>query len=247
MLCLLLWVCALYLAGIYLFLSGFLLVRLEVNRTSTCGDVLQPAGEEHGDFCRAQPRFRRAVLLIIDALKIDFARFDPNNTTPRPYENKLPVLEETVSVRPSHSRLYPFRADPPTTTMQRIKGFTTGSLPTFVDVGNNFASSAILEDNLIHQFGRVGEYLHVIGLGRRPKCSVIIEYAAWSVAGPTGRCVFRRQEQINHPHLEKSHKPSCRRQTRGVHGRRHLGESLPQEFPPLPAVPVLQREGPPHR
>lgn len=166
---LLLWVCALYLAGIYLFLSGFLLVRLEVNRTSTCGDVLQPAGEEPGDFCRARPRFRRAVLLIIDALKIDFARFDPNNTTPRPYENKLPVLEETVSVRPSHGRLYPFRADPPTTTMQRIKGFTTGSLPTFVDVGNNFASSAILEDNLIHQFGRVGEYLHVSGMGRRPR------------------------------------------------------------------------------
>lgn len=153
----LLCVCALHSAGIYLFLSGFLLVRLEVNRTSTCGDVLQPSGEEHGDFCRAQPRFRRAVLLIIDALKMDFARFDPNNTAPRPYENKLPVLEETLSGRPSHSRLYPFRADPPTTTMQRIKGFTTGSLPTFVDVGNNFASSAILEDNLIHQFGQVGE------------------------------------------------------------------------------------------
>uniref|UniRef100_A0A3Q4BZC2 GPI ethanolamine phosphate transferase 3, catalytic subunit n=1 Tax=Mola mola TaxID=94237 RepID=A0A3Q4BZC2_MOLML len=160
---LLLWVCALYFVGIYLFVGGFLLVRLEVNRTSTCGDVLQPAGEEPADFCRAQPRFRRAVLLIIDALKIDFARFDPNNTAPRPFENKLPVLEESVSVRPSHSRLYPFRADPPTTTMQRIKGFTTGSLPTFVDVGNNFASSAILEDNLIHQFGQVGKRVVFMG------------------------------------------------------------------------------------
>eukprot|EP00064_Thunnus_orientalis_P022825 superscaffoldBa00008047_g23045 len=150
---LLLWMCAVYSVGIYLFVGGFLLVRLEVNRTSTCRDVLHP-GEEPGDFCRVQPRFRRAVLLIIDALKIDFARFDPNNTTPRPYENKLPVLEETASSRPSHGRLYPFRADPPTTTMQRIKGFTTGSLPTFVDVGNNFASSAILEDNLIHQLGQ---------------------------------------------------------------------------------------------
>uniref|UniRef100_A0A3Q3ISB0 GPI ethanolamine phosphate transferase 3, catalytic subunit n=1 Tax=Monopterus albus TaxID=43700 RepID=A0A3Q3ISB0_MONAL len=150
---LLLWMCAVYFVGIYLFMSGFLLVRLEVNRTSTCRDVLQP-GQEPVDFCRVQPRFRRAVLLIIDALKIDFARFDPNNTAPRPHENKLPVLQETVSSQPSHSRLYPFRADPPTTTMQRIKGFTTGSLPTFVDVGNNFASSAILEDNLIHQFGQ---------------------------------------------------------------------------------------------
>uniref|UniRef100_A0A665UXT4 GPI ethanolamine phosphate transferase 3, catalytic subunit n=1 Tax=Echeneis naucrates TaxID=173247 RepID=A0A665UXT4_ECHNA len=159
---LLLGLCFFYFVGIYLFVGGFLLVRLEVNRTSSCGDVLQP-GEEPVDFCRVQPRFRRAVLLIIDALKIDFARFDPNNTAPRPYENKLPVLEETASSRPSHSRLYPFRADPPTTTMQRIKGFTTGSLPTFVDVGNNFASSAILEDNLIHQFGQVGKRVVFMG------------------------------------------------------------------------------------
>lgn len=157
---LLLWMCAVFFVGIYLFVGGFLLVRLEVNRTSTCGDVLEP-GEEPVDFCRAQPRFRKVVLLIIDALKIDFARYDPDKTAPRPYENKLPVLEETVSSRPLQSRLYPFRADPPTTTMQRIKGFTTGSLPTFVDVGNNFASSAILEDNLIHQFGQAGELLQV--------------------------------------------------------------------------------------
>lgn len=47
--------------------------------------------------------------------------------------------------------------------MQRIKGFTTGSLPTFVDVGNNFASSAILEDNLIHQFGQVGKRVVFMG------------------------------------------------------------------------------------
>ncbi|XP_072227957.1 GPI ethanolamine phosphate transferase 3 [Leuresthes tenuis] len=159
---LLLWMCAVYLVGIYLFVGGFLLVRLEVNRTSTCGDVLEP-GEEPVDFCRAQPRFRRAVILIIDALKIDFARFDPSKTAPRPYENKLTVLEEIVSSRPSQSRLYPFRADPPTTTMQRIKGFTTGSLPTFVDVGNNFASSAILEDNLIHQLGQMGKRVVFMG------------------------------------------------------------------------------------
>ncbi|KAM4533168.1 GPI ethanolamine phosphate transferase 3 [Fundulus diaphanus] len=159
---LLLWLCAAYFVGIYLFVGGFLLVRLEVNRTSGCADVLQP-GEEPLDFCQARPRFRRTVVLIIDALKIDFARFDPTNTSPRPYENKLPVLQETLSARPAQSRLYAFRADPPTTTMQRIKGFTTGSLPTFVDVGNNFASSAILEDNLIHQLGRMGKRVVFMG------------------------------------------------------------------------------------
>ncbi|XP_051906202.1 GPI ethanolamine phosphate transferase 3 [Hippocampus zosterae] len=159
---LLLWMCAVYFVGIYLFVGGFLLVRLEVNRTSTCGDVLEPGGEPR-DFCGVKPRFRRAVLLIIDALKIDFARFDPNNTSPRPFENKLPVFEETCSSRPDQCRLYPFRADPPTTTMQRIKGLTTGSLPTFVDMGSNFASRAISDDNLIHQFGQVGKRVVFMG------------------------------------------------------------------------------------
>ncbi|XP_077353622.1 GPI ethanolamine phosphate transferase 3, catalytic subunit [Festucalex cinctus] len=159
---LLLWVCAVYFVGIHLFFGGFLLVRLEVNRTSTCGDVLEPRGESR-DFCGVQPRFRRAVLIIIDALKIDFARFDPNNTSPLPFENKMRVFEDITSAKPAQCRLYPFRADPPTTTMQRIKGLTTGSLPTFVDIGNNFASSAISEDNLIQQFGQVGKRVVFMG------------------------------------------------------------------------------------
>lgn len=153
---LLLWVCATFYTGIYLFVGGFMLVRLEVNRSSSCSDILPP-GDEAGRFCRGEPRFRRAVLLIIDALKINFAQFDPTNNMPLPFENKLPVLQEVTASQPTQSRLFAFRADPPTTTMQRIKGFTTGSLPTFIDVGNNFASSAILEDNLVHQLGEAGE------------------------------------------------------------------------------------------
>ena len=42
-------------------------------------------------------------------------------------------------------------ADPPTTTMQRLKALTTGSLPTFIDAGSNFATNEINEDNIIDQ------------------------------------------------------------------------------------------------
>lgn len=158
-LALLLWMCCVFYVGIFLFVGGFLLVRLEVNRTSTCKDILPPASSNSTspDFCPEHPRMRRVIILIIDALKAEFAHYDPGNVSPRAFENKLPVLGEMVSSRASHARLYTFRADPPTTTMQRIKGFTTGSLPTFIDVGNNFASSAVLEDNLIHQLGQAGE------------------------------------------------------------------------------------------
>ena len=36
-----------------------------------------------------------------------------------------------------------FIADPPTTTMQRLKGLTTGSLPTFIDMASNFGSHEV--------------------------------------------------------------------------------------------------------
>lgn len=36
--------------------------------------------------------------------------------------------------------------------MPRLKGLMTGSLPTFIDVSGNFASSEITEDNLLDQF-----------------------------------------------------------------------------------------------
>ncbi|XP_077593400.1 GPI ethanolamine phosphate transferase 3, catalytic subunit [Stigmatopora nigra] len=175
---LLLWLTSIYLVGIYLFMSGFLLIRVEVNRTSTCADVLEPSDASNRgsteasteastgasrDFCAGRPRFARAVLLLVDALKFDFARFEPRKPSPAFWENKLRVFEETARSRPTQCRLYPFRADPPTTTMQRIKGLTTGSLPTFVDVGNNFASSAVLEDNLIHQFAQVGKRVVFMG------------------------------------------------------------------------------------
>jgi len=48
-------------------------------------------------------------------------------------------------------QVFEFWADPPTTTLQRLKGLTTGSLPTFIDASSNFASSEIDEDNLIDQ------------------------------------------------------------------------------------------------
>lgn len=56
-----------------------------------------------------------------------------------------------------------FIADPPTTTMQRLKALTTGSLPTFIDVGSNFASTAIIEDNWVEQIVSSGRNITFLG------------------------------------------------------------------------------------
>ena len=89
--------------------------------------------------------------MLVDALKYDFGVFDENLQNPKSYQNRLPVLHELMNQQPDHSRLLKFIADPPTTTLQRLKGMTTGSLPTFIDIGSNFASPEINEDNIIDQ------------------------------------------------------------------------------------------------
>lgn len=89
--------------------------------------------------------------MLIDALKYEFGLFDENLTDPLPYQNKLPVLQKLMQNYPDNTRMLKFIADPPTTTLQRLKGMTTGSLPTFIDMGSNFATPEINEDNVIDQ------------------------------------------------------------------------------------------------
>ena len=59
--------------------------------------------------------------------------------------------------------LFEFIADPPTTTMQRLQGLTTGSLPTFVDVGANFDGYQIVEDNFLSQLNSSGKSVVFMG------------------------------------------------------------------------------------
>lgn len=79
------------------------------------------------------PQYNKVVILVIDALRYDFVEQQDNSE--EYYHNKLPYLQSILADNPRSSRLYRFIADPPTTTMQRLKGLTTGSLPTFVDAG----------------------------------------------------------------------------------------------------------------
>lgn len=97
------------------------------------------------------PKKSKVVVLVIDALKYDFGVYNPNFTNPEPYQNKIKIIHELMQQKPNQTRLLRFIADPPTTTLQRLKGLTTGSLPTFIDIGSNFASPEINEDNIIDQ------------------------------------------------------------------------------------------------
>lgn len=77
--------------------------------------------------------------------------------------DKLQVLRKLASDEPSSARIFKAIADPPTTSLQRLKGLTTGGLPTFIDVGNSFGAPAIVEDNFIHQLVKNGRRVLMMG------------------------------------------------------------------------------------
>lgn len=169
----------LHLAGLFLFTSGFLLQRVELNAINTCTKAPSatwqapspPPWAAHGNEtaldawdavldahaeCSLPPRFRRTVLWIIDALRYDFIADAPDSpplAMPNPFiHNWIRTPATYTNTTPRSSFLAHFVADPPTTTLQRLKGLTTGSLPTFIEAGANFGGSGrVLEDTWIAQ------------------------------------------------------------------------------------------------
>ncbi|KAI9832553.1 MAG: hypothetical protein M1819_004343 [Sarea resinae] len=165
------WLLFLHVVGIYFFTKGFLLTRLVLDRKSQCDvppslsePVNAPIASDDG--CWHPKTFDKAVVIIVDALRYDFTvPFRPSNEleAPHHFHNALPFFYETATEQPNNAFLLPFIADPPTTTLQRLKGLTTGTLPTFIDAGSNFAGTAIEEDNLIAQLRDAGKTLVQLG------------------------------------------------------------------------------------
>jgi phosphatidylinositol glycan class O len=154
--------------GLFLFKNGFLLTRMVLNDKSECGelpiDVAYAGSPETG--CWHPKTFDKVVMVVIDALRYDFTvPFQPKDKDdkPRHFHNNFPVLYELAEKHPENALLLPFIADPPTTTLQRLKGLTTGTLPTFIDAGSNFAGTAIDEDNLIAQARNAGKTVVHLG------------------------------------------------------------------------------------
>ncbi|RAL47464.1 hypothetical protein DM860_011202 [Cuscuta australis] len=160
--------------AILLFTHGFLLTRTELSQYSQCSDVhrspcfpppssfLNKHEEEeeakhslrvnHGSrSCWTQQSVDRLVIIVLDALRFDFVAPSTFFQEKKPWMDKLHILHKLATRPGTSARIFKAIADPPTTSLQRLKGLTTGGLPTFIDVGNSFGAPAIIEDNLIYQ------------------------------------------------------------------------------------------------
>ncbi|CAH2351546.1 GPI ethanolamine phosphate transferase 3 [[Candida] railenensis] len=143
--------------GVITFTQGFLLSR----------NVLPDIADSQLDpqlVMSTPPVYDKMILLVIDALRFDFViPVEDENEKGKPYHNQFPVLYEMFQKYPENSILLKFLADPPTTTLQRLKGLTTGSLPTFIDAGSNFDGDAIDEDNWLLQLHKHNKSIAFMG------------------------------------------------------------------------------------
>ncbi|CAA6668859.1 unnamed protein product [Spirodela intermedia] len=173
----------LHAVAILLFTRGFLLTRTELPFYSTCSDVsLSPCSPSStrssppssngtsaadmgggGGKCWTKPAVGRLVMIVLDALRFDFVAPSIFFDEVKPWMDKLKVLQKLASDEGSSARIFKAIADPPTTSLQRLKGLTTGGLPTFIDVGNSFGAPAINEDNLLYQLAKNGKRVLMVG------------------------------------------------------------------------------------
>lgn len=155
---------ALHGAGLFLFGRGFLLTRLALQDINTCSPITATGNLDPS--CSMPATHSKMVLVIIDALRADFVFPVPQAAPSDPqsfYQNHITLPAALTAQYPTQSFLSHFIADAPTTTLQRLKGITTGSLPTFVDAGSNFAGERVTEDNWLGQAKRAGKRIAMMG------------------------------------------------------------------------------------
>ncbi|CAF1399458.1 unnamed protein product [Rotaria magnacalcarata] len=142
-----------YIIGLIFFLNGFLLTR-RVILQDTVGTIPLSVPIE----------FNQVILIVIDALRYDFIK--PNNSSiNNNYLNQMSFIKELLETKSKQSVLLKLIADPPTTTLQRLKALTIGTLPTFIDVSYNFIGYEIEEDNILNQLKNIPYQRNISLLG----------------------------------------------------------------------------------
>lgn len=78
----------------------------------------------------------KTVLIIIDALRLDFVNI-----------NYMPLTSRITNESGCFNKI---TVETPTVTLPRVKALTAGNVPQFIDLVLNLASTKVLQDSLIH-------------------------------------------------------------------------------------------------
>ncbi|SCQ16959.1 GPI ethanolamine phosphate transferase 3, putative [Plasmodium ovale] len=139
-------------------------------------------GEEYVEFLKknknvhsiVNPPYDRIVILLIDALRFDFALYDPqyredaevideseNNESQgnegkrvgsvKHFLNNMKHMHSVLQGEKKNASLFLFEADAPTITTSRLKSMLIGTVPNYMDVNENFTPNDNTQDNFVEQ------------------------------------------------------------------------------------------------
>ena len=167
-----LWLASIFSFGLILFTKGFFLTRIELSNHTDSTKRISPFGKYWSEeFLKKRFRegnqeistmtyndvpwksFEKAILLIIDGLRYDFVSKTTSDTETYIYENNMLFLQQLIENEKKRARLFKFIADPPTTTMQRLKALTTGKLRTCVNIPKRCIPCTVYHITALH--GRI--------------------------------------------------------------------------------------------
>ncbi|XP_042401575.1 GPI ethanolamine phosphate transferase 2-like isoform X1 [Zingiber officinale] len=164
--------------GLSFFMIGFFPVKPtlpgfsgpESYRMPTCEPVLDAQDSElspeklrsfYKELSKVPPSYDRLVLMVIDGLPAEFVLGRDNKPPTKTMMEAMPYTQSLLSA--GKARAYHAKAEPPTVTMPRLKAMVSGAVGGFLDVAFNFNTQALLDDNLLDQFKRIGWNLVMLG------------------------------------------------------------------------------------
>lgn len=99
--------------------------------------------------------------MVIDGLPAEFVLGKDGQPPPKVFSEAMPYTQSLLAKGKAIG--YHAKSAPPTVTMPRLKAMVSGAIGGYLDVAFNFNTQALLDDNLIGQFLRIGWKLLMFG------------------------------------------------------------------------------------
>uniref|UniRef100_A0A2C9GPL6 GPI ethanolamine phosphate transferase 2 C-terminal domain-containing protein n=1 Tax=Anopheles arabiensis TaxID=7173 RepID=A0A2C9GPL6_ANOAR len=128
-----------FLFSFSLFCYGFFPLSFSPSTKANLDELPQGVGNASFSGVDYKPKISRAVLMVIDALRMDFVLQEEN----------FQFLNQLLG--DGKACLYRLQVHPPTVTMPRIKAMTSGAIPSFLDVILNLGSPEMKLDTFLYQ------------------------------------------------------------------------------------------------
>lgn len=105
--------------------------------------------------------FDRLIFMVIDGLPAEFVLGKDDQPPSKGFMEAMPYTQSLLANGMATG--YHAKAAPPTVTMPRLKAMVSGAIGGFLDVAFNFNTQALLDDNLLGQFFRIGWKMVMLG------------------------------------------------------------------------------------